>query len=348
MILRNTLCSFLILSFFGCSQFIKDTIETEKEIPPVITFDANGGTINNNSQTLMYNESSYLRSADSMNLKRQGYAFAGWSELKNAKDPNLKDGNSICLTKNLTLYAIWYDCDYITNLSNLGNVLGRLPKNTATTPYRVYVLDLKDSDFVTRYYESRSPFDNQLCGENYVNITLYSDALTKITIGSTDKLVSLSIPYGVQTLYIHGCGNLSKVDFPESLEKFTFYACYGLRNITVPSSVTELNDINFFCCKNLEEVILPNHLKKIGGRCFCSCTSLKELIIPSEVEFIDTSAFEECSNLKSVQFNDSSNWYITSSYENWTKKTGGYNYDASDPSKNANQLRTSNYYWYKN
>lgn len=70
----------------------------------VVTFDANGGVGFMNNQILNNNVSTPL---NANTYTRENYTFLGWSTNKNDPLPTYQDGESIILTENINLYAIW-------------------------------------------------------------------------------------------------------------------------------------------------------------------------------------------------------------------------------------------------
>ena len=70
----------------------------------VVTFDANGGSGFMNNQIVMNNTSTAL---NANTYTREGYTFLGWSTNRNAQTALYRDEESIVLTQNLNLYAIW-------------------------------------------------------------------------------------------------------------------------------------------------------------------------------------------------------------------------------------------------
>ena len=101
------------------------------------------------------------------------------------------------------------------------------------------------------------------------------------------------------------------------------------KEVTIPSSVTHINEKAFANNPYLETVILPNELGRIaesafegatslksinlrtvrigeiGDRAFKDCVSLKEIVMPDTVHWIGESAFEGCTGLESVILNES-------------------------------------------
>ena len=128
------------------------------------------------------------------------------------------------------------------------------------------------------------------------------DALTTVTVGSGVK----SLPTGV----FANCDALTTVKLLEGLETIcgnagnygAFGYCRALKNITIPSTVTTIQEFSFYNCDALTEVVVPNKVKTIGGYAFSSCDSLKKLTIGSGV----TTLYAQCAynniNLKEVVF----------------------------------------------
>ena len=87
----------------------------------------------------------------------------------------------------------------------------------------------------------------------------------------------------VEKCVFYGCGNLRGICFPEGLE-YIGYGCFGysgLKEIVIPSSVTELGDSAFRYCKDLKKVTFQesSRLRKIGSLCFDN-SGLEEFVAP--------------------------------------------------------------------
>lgn len=75
-----------------------------QETKYTVKFDANGGTGSMKDQVFTYNkEQSLFANA----FTKDGYEFAGWAEKKDADKAVYKDKDSLKMTKDLTLYAVW-------------------------------------------------------------------------------------------------------------------------------------------------------------------------------------------------------------------------------------------------
>lgn len=70
----------------------------------VVTFDANGGDGFMYNQIINNNVSTPLTTNV---FTRDGYTFLGWSADSDAQSPSYTDGESVILTENLNLYAVW-------------------------------------------------------------------------------------------------------------------------------------------------------------------------------------------------------------------------------------------------
>lgn len=76
-----------------------------------------------------------------------------------------------------------------------------------------------------------------------------------------------------------------------------FYGCTGLKEITIPSSVTELSFGVFQNCSGLERVKIENGITSIPGQAFLGCTSLVDVEIPDSVTSIGSGAFKNSDNV---------------------------------------------------
>ena len=85
-----------------------------------------------------------------------------------------------------------------------------------------------------------------------------------------------------------------------SIQKYAFYTCTTLSNVTIPDSVTNVGDYAFYICTSLAGLTLPSSLTSIGNGTFGHCTSLTNVAIPNSVTSLGNYAFEYCISLASV------------------------------------------------
>lgn len=107
---------------------------------------------------------------------------------------------------------------------------------------------------------------------------------------------------------------------PESLTtigKEAFYACY-LKNISIPKSVTSIEEGTFSHCLYLTSVTLPNTLKNIGANAFSYSTKLTYINLPQSLTTIGREAFYYCSSITDITIPES----VTSIGVNAFNKSG--------------------------
>ena len=88
----------------------------------------------------------------------------------------------------------------------------------------------------------------------------------------------------------------------ESIPFRAFQECYSLTSVTIPNSVTGIEDYAFSQCYSLTSVTIPDLVSFIGRRAFYDCTSLKSINIPNSVTSIGEEAFSWCRSLQCVSF----------------------------------------------
>ena len=79
-----------------------------------------------------------------------------------------------------------------------------------------------------------------------------------------------------------------------------FYRCSGLRNLTIPDSVTSIGDEAFYDGNGLMRLTIPDSVTSIGAESFSRCSGLGSVTIPDSVTSIGAGAFWGCSGLTSV------------------------------------------------
>ena len=121
-----------------------------------------------------------------------------------------------------------------------------------------------------------------------------------------EKLTSVSIPEGVQTIgynAFRNCVKLTSIALPSTVTKIgtsAFEYCTELLSIQLPCQITYISDGTFRYCRNLQSITIPNTVKKIYSEAFNECMSLVSVEIPESVTEIDRHAFKMCSTLTNV------------------------------------------------
>ena len=99
------------------------------------------------------------------------------------------------------------------------------------------------------------------------------------------------------------CALITKVTIPSSITKINnnaFYKCTGLTEVTIPEGVTELGTDIFKECKNLESISFPTTVTEIPERIVYLCDNLKHVEIKGQITSIGSSAFQQCISLESL------------------------------------------------
>lgn len=79
----------------------------------------------------------------------------------------------------------------------------------------------------------------------------------------------------------------------------------NLNGITIPQTVTRIEDYAFQACYNLSSISLPESIVHIGEGAFSSCNALQSIVIPSQIRVLNSYTFRYCSALESITFPDS-------------------------------------------
>lgn len=111
------------------------------------------------------------------------------------------------------------------------------------------------------------------------------DGITKVTVSD-----GIALGAGI----FEECDNLKEVVLPSDLTEIpegTFYSCLNLKTVVIPETVTKISELAFVYCMSLNNISLPQGLKEIGEGAFGACYNLTEITIPASVETIDESAF---------------------------------------------------------
>lgn len=153
------------------------------------------------------------------------------------------------------------------------------------------------------------------------------------------NLTSVTIPGSVVEIgqeALNGCDNLTDIRIPESHPVYTvkgnciidkekktvifgngssiipsdgsvscigasaFSHCKNLTSVTIPDSVTDIEEVAFSSCSNLTAITMPNGLTSIGEGAFFNCEQLTAITLPESVTSIGKSAFGQCKNLVAV------------------------------------------------
>ena len=109
---------------------------------------------------------------------------------------------------------------------------------------------------------------------------------------------------------------VTSISIPNSvtlIEDNAFEQIDNLTTVSLPEGITSLGDNIFYDCPNLKNVTLPNSITSLGEGTFEDCTSLENIILPTSLTTIDDSLFRGCTSLKSIDLSNRNIIYVGSS-----------------------------------
>ena len=112
-----------------------------------------------------------------------------------------------------------------------------------------------------------------------------------------------------------GCGALKTVTFEKGvteIPQFLLESCNGIEDITIPDTVTKIEERAFRNCENLKKVKISESCTQIGREAFAGCKSLEAFVMPDSVSVCGINAFEGCESL--VEVNLSANLAVIPNY----------------------------------
>ena len=129
-----------------------------------------------------------------------------------------------------------------------------------------------------------------------------------------------------ENLYLYLAGTTSTSITEAKIDnncRFIGYSAVGwcsvLANITIPDSVTSIDNGAFFNCSGLTSVTIGNSVTSIGDSAFYGCSRLTSITIGNSVTTIGSSAFYGCTRMKTV--------YYRGAAEEWNKLAIGSDND---------------------
>lgn len=193
--------------------------------------------------------------------------------------------------------------------------------------------------------------------ENGFTFTLLSNDTYCLSayIGNKSKVI---IPEIVNYLPVSTIGKevfinkitITEIIIPDSVTEIDSYAfAYtGIKSITLPDNLIQINNI-FVGCSKLECVKIGSNTQRICKSAFGNCSNLLKVNIPKSVRYIDARAFIRCTSLNEVIFENSENWslYADENYQNGPVANSNLSANISLSNTAAKYLKDTylGYYW---
>ena len=290
-----------------------------------ITYDANGGSVDNATQTVTY-DAEYTLAVP----MRTGYTFLGWFY----NDEQYQSGTWNGLS-NIALIAQWQAKNYTltlhTNNSVAGvvsgagvyaydttvtveavvylgyNFIGWYNNDILLSTEMAYTFDINCDCELTAQYSKKAEMAN----------FEFSSSLTscQITGFVNSAIGQVSIPYYVTdinllnypTSYINRITNITVSN--ENPRYYSENNCLidttsktlilGCVNSIIPDNgnVVAIGRYAFYNCPEIYNIIIPEGVTQIESGAFSGCTMLNSITIPDSISNINKYMFENCTNL---------------------------------------------------
>lgn len=195
-----------------------------------------------------------------------------------------------------------------------------------------------------------------------VNNCLIDNEAKKLLEGREDSIIPndgsvMSVGYSAFAC----CEGLSNITIPESIttiDDYAFKDCVGLKNMILPNSVKTIGTGAFAGCENIEKVKLGG-IDKINSITFYECKSITNLEIPVSVKSIGSAAFRGCASLSAITLPNSTKTigeYAFAECANIESITipesivciGHYSFDKCDKLTSVRFVNTNGWYLIKN
>ena len=86
-------------------------------------------------------------------------------------------------------------------------------------------------------------------------------------------------------------GNLTLPETITSIDDFCFYLCNNIESITFPKGLKSIGEYGFYYANVLSSLSLPENLESIGNRCF-AYSSIPSVSIPASISYLGKEAFK--------------------------------------------------------
>lgn len=134
-------------------------------------------------------------------------------------------------------------------------------------------------------------------------------------IGTNPDRIDLVVPDRIDGRIVTSIGyeafwraNIKSVTLPDSITKIDDYAFYGseyLKSVDLPDNLQSIGKSAFSDCYELESIVIPSKVTYMGENTFRWCKNMKSVVIPESLTTIPAYAFEECRALENVSLPDS-------------------------------------------
>ncbi|MCL1931656.1 MAG: leucine-rich repeat domain-containing protein [Treponema sp.] len=132
------------------------------------------------------------------------------------------------------------------------------------------------------------------------NLTAINVEAGNTTYSSVDGILYNKAQTEMVTVPRKISGNVTIPNTITSIEDRAFFDCENLTGVTIGNGVTSIGEMAFAYCNKLTSVIIGNGVTSIGKMAFLWCEALASVSIPDGVTSIGEEAFTWCIKLASV------------------------------------------------
>ena len=214
----------------------------------------------------------------------------------------------------LDINGIFYNCSAVTGF-HIGSNVTYIPEGTFIGLTGLQVIYIPDS--VTRIDDGLQNCFNLTdiyvgAGNlNYSTIDgiLYDKMQDTLIFCPSGKTGNIDIPFGVKVIGVYAfygdfSYGISSVTIPSSvtsIENYAFHSCKNLTLVTIPSGVTSIEISAFYRCTSLQTVNFnATNCTSAGYSLFYNCSAFTTLNIGCNVTNIPANAFNGCSALRDI------------------------------------------------
>jgi len=98
----------------------------------------------------------------------------------------------------------------------------------------------------------------------------------------------------------------------------------NLKNVSLASTVTEIEKEAFRGCISLEQISFPENMTHLNSNAFRDCTSLTEVHLPASMQYVGSGIFAGCSSLTGIWVDENSPYFVSDAYGVLYKKDWTY------------------------
>ena len=133
----------------------------------------------------------------------------------------------------------------------------------------------------------------------------YGSAYATYYVPSSLRTVEITDETVVAHGAFHDCRMLTSITLPDTvtrMDNHSFSGCSKMTSVRLPVTANNMGVYQFNSCSNLTKVLIPKGIKTLGSNLFKDCTKLEDVFLPASIGTIGEKAFYNCVKLSTVVF----------------------------------------------